>query len=102
MKLPLFVTNFLGALDNTVFGHSLKKWLAVGVFWVLTFITIKFTNKDNLAVVLGILSGLITALMGINTYANLANKDTTNSVTDAQTVSENSITTITSDPTATK
>ena len=97
-KLPNFVSNFIAAMDNTALGHSLKKWLAVGTFWLLTYVTAKFTNKDNLAVVLGILSGLITALMGINTYANLANKDTTNTVTEVQNNLENPP----SDPTATK
>ena len=61
-----FLTSFLNAMNNTVVGHSLKKWLAVGIFWIILIITIKYTNTTNLEGVLIILASLLLTLMGLN------------------------------------
>ncbi len=61
-----FGNNFLSALTNSKSGHSLKKWLAIGTFWLMCKVVLDHTNDDNLVTVAGILSGLIVTLMGIN------------------------------------
>lgn len=67
-QLPKFLQDFLHAMNNSKFGHSLKKWMAVGVFWLIAHIVEKNTTPDNLIPVLGILGGLLATLMGLNSF----------------------------------
>ncbi len=61
-----FAEGFLKAMDNHFLGHSLKKWLTVGIFWLMVVLCLRYTDPTNLVVVLGILSGLLLTLMGLN------------------------------------
>jgi hypothetical protein len=70
-SLKKFGTNFLNALTNEKGGHSLRKLLAVGCFWVMTLITLRYTSEANIEVVLGIYSALITALVITYTAGNI-------------------------------
>lgn len=65
IKLPKFLQNFLTAMDNTQMGQSLKKWLAVGFFWLTVHVTIRNTTEKNLELVLTILCTTLLALVGI-------------------------------------
>lgn len=65
-----FLADFFEALTNKKSGHSLRKWLAVGFFWLTADVTIRYTNESNLAMVLGILTGMITALVITYTVGN--------------------------------
>jgi len=70
-----FFTDFLKALDNRSGGMSLRKLLAVGFFWLTVKVTVQYTDKDNLVVVLGILTGMITALVITYSVANIKEKE---------------------------
>lgn len=63
----MFFKSFFLALNNKPEGHSLKKWLAVGFFWLCAVCVFKFTGKDNVEGVLIILTSMITALVITNT-----------------------------------
>jgi hypothetical protein len=65
-KLEKFVHDFLAGMSNERGGHSMKKWLAVGFFWLTCIICIRFTTDSNVTYVIGILTATILALMGIN------------------------------------
>jgi len=65
-----FVRNFFKALNNKPGGHSLRKWLAIGVFWVLAEIAIRYTDVNNAVTMATVLAGLITSLMITNTVGN--------------------------------
>lgn len=65
-----FTSDFFKAMNNTSDGHSLRKWLCVGLFWVFSRITIEYTNKENLVLVLGVIAGLITSLAITYTVGN--------------------------------
>lgn len=62
-----FFKSFFLALNNRSEGHSLKKWLAVGFFWLCAVCVFRFTDKDNVEGVLVILTSMITALVITNT-----------------------------------
>jgi len=64
--LKEFGQGFLKAMNNELLGHSLKKWLAVGIFWLIVESVLRFGTSTNLEGVLVILSGLILTLMGLN------------------------------------
>lgn len=65
IRLPKFLRDFLSAMDNSPIGQSLKKWLAVGFFWIITVVTIENTSKENLLEVLVTLCSTLTLLLGI-------------------------------------
>lgn len=65
-EIKEFAQGFLKAMDNRFLGHSLKKWLAVGIYWLIVVLCLRYTDASNLEVVLGILSGLMLTLMGLN------------------------------------
>lgn len=65
-----FVRNFFKALNNKSEGHSLRKWLAIGIFWILSEVCIRFTDPNNAVAMATVLAGLITTLMAINTVGN--------------------------------
>jgi hypothetical protein len=69
-----FFVDFFRAMDNGKGGSSLRKWLAVGFFWLTVKVTLQYTDKDNLVVVLGILTGMITALVITYSVANIKEK----------------------------
>lgn len=69
-----FFADFFRAMDNGKGGSSLRKWLAVGFFWLTVKVTLQYTNESNLAVVLGILTGMITALIITYSVANIKEK----------------------------
>lgn len=62
-----FFKNFFLALNNKKEGHSLKKWLSVGFFWLVAICVFRYTDKDNVEGVLVILTSMITALVITNT-----------------------------------
>ena len=66
-----FAKDFFGALDNLPGGHSLKKWLAVGMYWLVWYVTMTFTNEHNVIEVMLIHSGNMLILAGVYTYSNL-------------------------------
>lgn len=74
-----FFIDFFEAMNNKKSGHSLRKWLAVGFFWLVAECVFKFTTSENLAVVLGILTGMITALVITYTAGNIQEKKIDNS-----------------------
>lgn len=65
-----FIRNFFKALNNRPGGHSLRKWLSIGVFWILAEICIRYTDPNNAVSMATVLSGLITTLMITNTVGN--------------------------------
>lgn len=65
-----FIRNFFKALNNRPGGHSLRKWLSIGVFWILGVVCVEYTNSDNLVAVASVLSALITSLIITNTVGN--------------------------------
>jgi len=65
-----FIRNFFKALNNRPGGHSLRKWLAIGVFWILGEICIRYTDSSNAVSMATVLSSLITTLMITNTVGN--------------------------------
>lgn len=71
MDFKKFGQDFLAALSNEKGGHSLRKLLAVGCFWVMTLVTLRYTSETNIEVVLGIYSALITALVITYTAGNI-------------------------------
>lgn len=62
-KLYFFINNFLGALRDLPGSMSVKKLIAILVALVYAISSLRFTNSENLAVVLGVHAGLITALI---------------------------------------
>jgi len=69
-----FAGDFLKAMTNDGEGHSLRKWLSVGCFWAMFLASYKYTDKDNLVLVLGVWSALITALVITYTAGNISEK----------------------------
>ena len=65
-----FIRNFFKALNNKPGCHSLRKWLAIGLFWVLSEICIRYTDTNNAVAMATVLAGLITTLMITNTVGN--------------------------------
>lgn len=73
-KLPgtfKFLTDFFDAMNNRKSGHSLRKWLAVGFYWIMASLSFKYTDETNLVPVLGIHAGMITALIITYTAGNI-------------------------------
>lgn len=66
-----FFGDFFEAMNNKKSGHSLRKWLAVGFYWLMFFLSLKFTTEDNLTAVLAIHAGMITALIITYTAGNI-------------------------------
>jgi len=71
--MPKFLNDFLRSMSNSPGGHALKKWIAVGFFWLIVHITIKFTDSDNLVMVLGIHTGFLAVLLGLNGFFKYMN-----------------------------
>lgn len=69
-----FFHDMARAMDNRKGGHSLRKWLAVGFYWLMWLLSVRFTTEDNLVVVLGIHAGMITTLIITYSAANVAEK----------------------------
>lgn len=73
-KLPgtwSFFTDFFDAMNNRKSGHSLRKWLAVGFYWLMFLLSLRYTTTENLVAVLGIHAGMITALIITYTSGNI-------------------------------
>lgn len=66
-----FFSDFFNGLNNKPGGHSLRKLLAVGFFWLTSFLCIEYTNSENLSTVIGILCGMITSLIITYSVSNL-------------------------------
>lgn len=79
-----FFKNFFLALNNKQEGHSLKKWLSVGFFWLVAICVFRYTDKDNVEGVLVILTSMITALVITNTaeVAALKKKENQKTIPD--------------------
>ena len=69
-----FIRNFFKALNNRPGGHSLRKWLSIGVFWILGIVCIEYTDANNLVSIATVLSALITSLVITNTVGNIQEK----------------------------
>lgn len=65
-----FFQNISRSLDNFAGGYSLRKLLAVGFFGLAAYVTIRYTDKDNMVAVLTILTGMVTALAVTYTVGN--------------------------------
>jgi len=65
-----FFTDFFNGLNNKPGGHSLRKLLAVGFFWLTAVLCIGYTTSDNLAIIVGILTGMITTLVVTYSVSN--------------------------------
>jgi hypothetical protein len=65
-----FFRDFFNGMNNGPIGHSLKKWLAVGIFWIIAYEVMENTSEENLVDVLLILVPALLALVGIYTVAN--------------------------------
>ncbi len=61
-----FFKNFFLAMNNKQEGHSHKKWLAVGFFWLCAVCVFRYTTEGNVEGVLIILTSMITALVITN------------------------------------
>lgn len=73
-----FIRNFFKALNNKSEGHSLRKWLAVGFFWVIAEAVLRYTDANNLIGVITVLSGMITTLIVTYTIGNIQEKKLNN------------------------
>lgn len=69
-----FFCDFFEALTNKKSGHSLRKWLAVGYFWVMAELSVRYTTPENLSAVLTINAGMVTALVITYTAGNIQEK----------------------------
>lgn len=69
-----FLKGFFGATDNRPGGQSLRKWLAIGFFWLICSLCVKYTDKDNLVSVITVLAGMIVSLIITYTAGNLQEK----------------------------
>lgn len=67
-----FLADFFEAMNNKKSGHSLRKWLAVGFFWLMADLSLQYTTSENLTIVLGIHAGMITSLVITYSVANHA------------------------------
>jgi len=74
-----FIRNFFKALNNKPGGHSLRKWLSIGIFWVIAEIAIRYTDVNNAVSMVTVLSALITSLVITNTVGNHYDKKVENS-----------------------
>lgn len=69
-----FIRNFFKALNNKSEGHSLRKWLAVGFFWIISECVLRYTDPNNVVSVITVLSGMITTLIVTYTVGNYQEK----------------------------
>jgi hypothetical protein len=69
-----FLKGFFGATDNKPGGQSLRKWLAIGFFWLTASLSVEYTDKDNLVSVITVHAGMITALIITYTAGNIQEK----------------------------
>lgn len=69
-----FLDNFFEAMSNNKAGHSLRKWLAVGFWWIMFTLSVEYTTTENLTPVLTIHTGMITALVITYTAGNIQEK----------------------------
>lgn len=69
-----FIRNFFKALNNKSEGHSLRKWLAIGFFWIISEAVLRYTDENNLVSVITVLSGMITTLIVTYTIGNYQEK----------------------------
>lgn len=69
-----FLKGFFGATDNKPGGQSLRKWLAIGFFWLTSTLCAEYTDKDNLVSVITVLTAMITALIITYTAGNIQEK----------------------------
>lgn len=65
-----FFRGFFLAMNNNPVGQSLKKWLAVGFFWLTAYVVYNKTTPENATAVLTILTSMITALVITNSVSN--------------------------------
>jgi FtsH-binding integral membrane protein len=73
-KINKFISDFLHAMDNKSAGHSLRKWLSVGFFWLVVLLCLIYTDNDNLTIIIGILTGMISALIITYSVSNIQEK----------------------------
>jgi hypothetical protein len=66
-----FFEDFFNGLNNKPGGHSLRKLLAVGFFWLTAALCLKYTDSSNLSTVVGILCGMITSLIITYSVSNI-------------------------------
>lgn len=66
-----FIAEFFDAMNTRRTGQSLRKWLAVGFFWLMAKLALEHTTNDTLVSVLTVLASMITAL--IITYSITGN-----------------------------
>lgn len=69
-----FFSDFFEAMTNKKSGHSLRKWLAVGYYWITWILSIRYTTPENLSAVLTINAGMVTALVITYTAGNIQEK----------------------------
>lgn len=65
-----FFVDFFNGLNNKPEGHSLRKLLAVGFFWLTAALCIEYTTESNLSIIVGILTGMITTLVVTYSVSN--------------------------------
>lgn len=69
-----FFSDFFEAMTNKKSGHSLRKWLAVGYYWIMFKLSMQYTSAENLSAVLTIHAGMVTALVITYTAGNIQEK----------------------------
>lgn len=69
-----FFSDFFNGMNNKKEGHSLKKWLTVGFFWLIVHLCEKNTTPENLEYIITALLTALLTLAGVYTYNNLKNK----------------------------
>jgi xanthine/uracil permease len=72
-----FVRNFFKALNNKSEGHSLRKWLSIGFFWLVGTLVVEYTDNNNVVSVITVLCGMITSLVVTYTVGNYKEKQIT-------------------------
>lgn len=81
--LYTFLKGFFGATDNKPGGQSLRKWLAIGFFWLTASLSVKYTDKDNLVSVITVHTAMITALIITYSASNYQEKKLDKTTTPA-------------------
>lgn len=77
-ELKQFALDFLLAMHNNALGHSLRKWMAVGCFWLIAVVVYMHTTSENLEWVLGILCPTMLAFAGLYTWGNIKERQIKN------------------------
>jgi hypothetical protein len=83
-----FIRNFFKALNNKNEGHSLRKWLSVGFFWLIGEAVLRYTDENNLVSVITVLSGMITTLIVTYTVGNYQERKLEKSKTQPENTNE--------------